>query len=99
MSIDRSEVERIAELARLALSREEAQRLAHDLRRIVEYIGQIRECDTTGVSAELDPEQIGNVLREDIPRASLPREEALKNAPDTDGVFFRVPPVLPTTDH
>jgi len=97
MSIDRAEVERIAELARLALNADEVQRLSADLSRILEYVAQISACDVEGVSAELDPDQVENVLREDKVEPSLPRAEALKNAPDTDGVHFRVPAVLPTT--
>jgi aspartyl-tRNA(Asn)/glutamyl-tRNA(Gln) amidotransferase subunit C len=97
-AIDRAEVDRIALLARLALDAEEAERLTGDLRRIVEYVAQIRTCDVEGVSAELDPDQTRNVLREDEVQPSLPQKEALKNAPDTDGSSFRVPAVLPTAN-
>jgi aspartyl-tRNA(Asn)/glutamyl-tRNA(Gln) amidotransferase subunit C len=99
MSIDPRETERIAGLARLALSKEEVARFSGDLTRIVEYVAQIQGCDTEGVSAEIDPGQTENVLRDDVPVPSLPHEEALKNAPDTDGLHFRVPPVLPSTEH
>jgi aspartyl-tRNA(Asn)/glutamyl-tRNA(Gln) amidotransferase subunit C len=94
--IDQAEVERVAALARLALDAEEVERLTGELRRIVEYVAQIQECDVRGVSAELDPEQTANVLRDDVVQPSLPPKEALKNAPDTDGASFRVPAVLPS---
>ena len=99
MSIDKDEVERIAGLARLSLTPEELARYAGELQRIVEYVTQIQECDTEGVSAEIDPAQTENVLRDDAPVPSLKREDVLKNAPDTDGKHFRVPPVLPSTEN
>lgn len=99
MAVDREEVERIARLARLALTAEELERFEHDLNHILEYVGQIQRADTEGLSIELDPERHENVFRDDIVRPSLPRDEVLKNAPDTDGAHFRVPPVLPSTEH
>jgi aspartyl-tRNA(Asn)/glutamyl-tRNA(Gln) amidotransferase subunit C len=99
MAVSREEVERIARLARLSLTQEELVRFEHELNQILEYVGQVQQAETSGVSAELDPERHENVLREDVVRPSLPRDEALKNAPDTDGVHFRVPPVLPSTEH
>lgn len=99
MAVDRDEVERIARLARLSLTTEELTRFEHELNNILEYVSQIQQADTDGVSAELDPDRHKNVLREDVIQPSLPREEVLKNAPDTDGAHFRVPPVLPSTEH
>jgi aspartyl-tRNA(Asn)/glutamyl-tRNA(Gln) amidotransferase subunit C len=99
MAVDSEEVERIARLARLALTAEELERFEHELNHILEYIGQIQRANTGGVSAELDPGRHENVFRDDVVQPSLPREEVLKNAPDTDGAHFRVPPVLPSTEH
>lgn len=98
MSIEQSEVEKVALLARLALSPEEVARFSADLSRIVTYVAQIRECDVDGVSAELDPDRVANVLRADVVQPSLPRDLALENAPDTDGAHFRVPAVLPISN-
>jgi aspartyl-tRNA(Asn)/glutamyl-tRNA(Gln) amidotransferase subunit C len=39
-----------------------------------------------------------NVLREDKVQGSISREEAVRNAPDTDGVFFKVPKVIRKTE-
>ena len=99
MTVDREEVLRIAKLARLALTPAEIDRFGQDLGKILEYVAQIQTVDTTNASTELDPDRTDNVFREDSVQESLPREKALQNAPDTDGTYFRVPPVLPTREH
>lgn len=99
MAVDKREVRKIAGLARLALSPEEIDRIEVDLNNILDHIDQIQAAPTDGVSEEIDPAAVGNVFRADEPGPSLDREEALKNAPDSDGAYFRVPPVLPSTEH
>ena len=99
MAIDKGEVERIAKLARVALTPEEINRLQGDLENILHYVSQIQAVDTTGVSDELDPDRTENVFRKDVVKPGLTREQALQNAPDTDGQYFRVPPMLPGEGH
>jgi len=99
MTVEREEVLRIARLARLALTPAEIDRFGQDLGKILEYVAQIQTVDTTNASSDLDPDRTENVFREDRVQESLPREKALQNAPDTDGTYFRVPPVLPTREH
>ena len=99
MNVDRQEVLRIARLARLALTDEEIERIGDDLGKILEYVAQIQAVPVEGVSTELDPERRHTTLREDEVRPGLSREQALENAPDTDGTAFRVPPVLPSAEH
>ena len=99
MTVNRADVERIAKLARLSLSADEITAIENDLRAILTYVDQIQTVDVEGVSAELDPVRTENVMRDDTVRPSLPQGAALKNAPDTDGAHFRVPPVLPSAEH
>ena len=99
VAITRSDVERVAKLARLALSGEEVERFRGDLEAILDYEGQIQSTDTQGVSDDLNPDRTENVFREDAVRPSLTQDEALSNAPDTDGQYFRVPPMLPGEGH
>ena len=99
VTINRGHVERVARLARLALSDEEIDRYRSDLEAILDYVGQIRSTDTQGVSDDLNPDRTENVFREDEVRPSLTRDKALSNAPDTDGQHFRVPPMLPGEGH
>jgi aspartyl-tRNA(Asn)/glutamyl-tRNA(Gln) amidotransferase subunit C len=90
------EVERIARLARLALSGEERDLFARQLTSILQYAEQLREVDTSGVAPTSHPLALSAPLRDDQTRPSLPREEALKGAPDADADagLFKVPRVL-----
>ncbi len=93
MPIDRDEVLRIAALARLRVSPEEAEALAGDLDRIVAHIDSLREVelpDDSGSLTYFDQD----VHREDRAGESLSRDDALKNAAETDGEFFLVPQVV-----
>jgi aspartyl-tRNA(Asn)/glutamyl-tRNA(Gln) amidotransferase subunit C len=98
MSVDRNDVERIARLARIDLSAAELRRFAADFRQILEYFDQIRGSGTGGLSAEPDSDQTVNVTREDEVQPGLTQEQALRNAPDTDGEYFCVPRVLPSSE-
>jgi aspartyl-tRNA(Asn)/glutamyl-tRNA(Gln) amidotransferase subunit C len=90
------EVERIAHLARLALSAEERDLFARQLTSILQYAEQLREVDTSGVAPTSHPLALSTPLRDDRTRPSLPREAALKGAPDADpdAGLFKVPRVL-----
>jgi aspartyl-tRNA(Asn)/glutamyl-tRNA(Gln) amidotransferase subunit C len=93
MEITREEVLHVAKLARLALTEEEIERFGGQLSAILEAVGKVSELDLEGVPPTSHPLDLVNVLAEDEPEPSLPREDALANAPDTEGGFFGVPPV------
>jgi aspartyl-tRNA(Asn)/glutamyl-tRNA(Gln) amidotransferase subunit C len=92
--IDEAEVRRIARLSRLNLSNEEVRLFTGQLAEIIEYVRQIESLDTEGVEPLAHALPITNVLREDDPGESLASEQALANAPDVEGDYFRVPAVL-----
>ena len=94
MAITREQVEHVARLAHLALSEEELDRLGGQLGAILEAVGKVSELDLTGVEPTSHPLDLVNVWRGDEPQPSLPREEALANAPDVEGGFFKVPPAI-----
>src|SRR5207302_3127511 len=106
MKVTEKDVTYVAELANLELTDQERQRMLKDLNSILDYIDRLNELDTSGVPPmaqalqEFDPSRStpGSTAaypwREDIPRPSLPHQEALKNAPETDGDFFKVPKVI-----
>ncbi|MCL6600038.1 Asp-tRNA(Asn)/Glu-tRNA(Gln) amidotransferase subunit GatC [Alicyclobacillus macrosporangiidus] len=94
MKISADTVRHVAKLARLAVSEEEAARLAPQLSDIIGYADELQSVDLADVPPTSHPFALVNVLREDEPRPSLPRERALANAPDTDGEQVRVPAVL-----
>jgi aspartyl-tRNA(Asn)/glutamyl-tRNA(Gln) amidotransferase subunit C len=90
------EVSRIAELARLALTDRERDLFARQLADILRHVEQIGHIDTTGVAPTSHVQFERSVLRADEVRPSLPRSEALANAPDAarGAGLFRVPKVI-----
>jgi aspartyl-tRNA(Asn)/glutamyl-tRNA(Gln) amidotransferase subunit C len=87
---------RIAQLARLALSADELQLFARQLAGILEYAEQLQEVDTSGVEPTSHPLALTAAQREDVVRPSLPRDESLRAAPESDTAagLFKVPRVL-----
>ncbi len=94
MSVTRKDVEHIAELARLKFSGEELENFTEQLNEILSYIEKLNELDTENVNPLSHPVEGENVFREDVAKPSVKREEALKNAPDSDDEFFKVPKVI-----
>jgi aspartyl-tRNA(Asn)/glutamyl-tRNA(Gln) amidotransferase subunit C len=93
------EVERVAELAHLELRPEETPAMLRDLNAILDYVAQLNELDTKGVTplAQVSELQDGagvSVLRGDLNVPSLERSAVMSQAPETDGVFFKVPKVI-----
>lgn len=93
------DVERVAELAHLELAAEERGRMVHDLNAVLDYVAELNEIDTAGVEplAEVSELQTGagaSELRADVLVASLERDAVMRQAPETDGVFFKVPKVI-----
>ena len=91
MTISRDEVLHVARLARLELPVDELERFAEQLSAILEAVGKVSELDLAGVEPTSHPLDLVNRWAEDEPRPSLPREEALANAPDPADGSFRVP--------
>ncbi|HYI98062.1 MAG TPA: Asp-tRNA(Asn)/Glu-tRNA(Gln) amidotransferase subunit GatC [Thermoleophilaceae bacterium] len=89
--IDREQVLHVARLARLRLTEDEIERMTGELSTVLDHIEKIGELDLDGVEPTSHVVELENVLRPDEPRPSLPREVALAEAPDSDGVGFRVP--------
>jgi len=94
MAITIQDVEHIAKLARLKLTEEEKSRFQKELGKIIEYFDQLKKLNTEGVPPNTHVVPLENVLREDKITPSLPVDEALANAPDRKGNYFRVPKVV-----
>lgn len=99
------DVRRVAELGYLELTPDEEARMQRDLNAILGYVAQLGELDTAHIApmtqvAELlgnaddVPTEQSSVLRDDLPRPCLQHEDAIAAAPETDGVFFKVPKVI-----
>ena len=92
--ITRAEVEHVARLARLELSEEEKERMTVQLDAILGYMDQLNALDASDVEPTAAVIPMVSVMREDVVRPSLDPEAALANAPDREGVFFRVPRII-----
>ena len=88
------QVRHVAKLARLALPPEQLELFTGQLGSILGYVEQLRQADVEGVEPLAHAVRLTNVLRDDVPTPALSTEQALQNAPDTDGPFFKVPQVL-----
>lgn len=88
------EVRKITRLARLAVREEELVRLTKDVNSVLGYVQQLERYEVEGVEPMSHVHGINNVMREDEVQESLRREAGLQNAPDTDGVYFRVPIII-----
>ncbi len=89
--IDDATVRHVARLARLRLSDAEAQVMREELSGILEHIDAIRAMDLDGVEPTTHVVELENVLRADVPRPSLSRDEALREARNTVDGEFAVP--------
>jgi aspartyl-tRNA(Asn)/glutamyl-tRNA(Gln) amidotransferase subunit C len=94
MSLTRQEVEKVSLLARLRLTSEELDRMTVQMGQIVAYVESLAELDTESVEPMAHALDVANVFAGDELRPSLPREEALANAPHHDREFYLVPAVL-----
>ncbi|NOZ39831.1 MAG: Asp-tRNA(Asn)/Glu-tRNA(Gln) amidotransferase subunit GatC [Planctomycetes bacterium] len=94
MAITRADVEKVARLARLRLSEDELTSLTNELSQIVTYVDQLAEVDTDAVEPMTHAIELHNVFADDVVRPSLPREQALANAPSHNDQAYLVPPVL-----
>ena len=93
MAISREDVLHVAKLARLEIPEDEIERVQKQLGAILEAVGKVAELNLTDVEPTSHPLDVVNEWDEDEPRPSLPREEALANAPDPANGAFRVPAV------
>jgi aspartyl-tRNA(Asn)/glutamyl-tRNA(Gln) amidotransferase subunit C len=89
--IDRDEVLHVARLARLSLSDAEVDSMAVELSAVLDHIAKIGELDLEDVAPTAHVVEITGALRPDEPRASLPREVALAQAPAVSADGFLVP--------
>jgi len=92
--ISLDQVKHVANLARLAITEDEAEKFTKQLDAIITFAEELNELDTDNVEPTSHVLDIKNVLREDVPEPGLPREEVLKNAPEAVDGQFKVPPIL-----
>jgi aspartyl-tRNA(Asn)/glutamyl-tRNA(Gln) amidotransferase subunit C len=105
--VSEQDVAYVADLAHLELTPEERTRMLKDLNSILAYVERLNQLDTSnvvpmaqvssryGVAKDASPsEAFSFAMRPDELRPCLPHDEAMQNAPQTDGTFFKVPKVI-----
>jgi aspartyl-tRNA(Asn)/glutamyl-tRNA(Gln) amidotransferase subunit C len=92
--IEPATVERVAALARLALSEAEVASMTRDLEQMLDYVAALERLDTEGVPPTAHGFELATPLRPDEPVAPLDPELAVANAPERQGTAFLVPKVL-----
>lgn len=94
MQVDSKLVNHLAHLSRLNVVPEKMDKLVTDMQDLVVFVEQLNALDTTGTDPLMHMGDAVNVLRKDEVNGSITREDALLNAPESDGAFFKVPKVI-----
>ncbi len=92
--IDREQVRKVANLARLELTPEEEEQFTSQLGNIIDYFQQLNELDVSDVAPTTRAIDVSNVTRTDELQPYLEREAILQGAPEQEGEFFKVPKIL-----
>ena len=94
MQLTTEDVAKVAALAKLEFTADELKQFTAQLGKIVAFVEQLGEVETTGVEPLAHPLDVHSAVRPDAPCPGLGREAALSNSPKSDGEYFLVPPVL-----
>lgn len=92
--IDQKTIRHIANLSRIEISNDQAQKYAKDLSKVLDYFDQISKINTQDIEPMCTPIENENHWREDQVVSEYSPEEILANAPDRAGNLFKVPPVV-----
>jgi aspartyl-tRNA(Asn)/glutamyl-tRNA(Gln) amidotransferase subunit C len=94
MRIDNELVDRLAELSKLEFNDTEKEKLKSDLQGILNLVEKLEEVNVEGVEPLIYMSDERNVLRKDVIKDTVTKEEALQNAPQKDSDYFKVPKVI-----
>ena len=94
MKIDQTLIEKLAKLSQLDFSQEAKSKMEQDLNKILAFVDELNTLNTDDIEPLVYMNEEVNKLREDKVDEHLPKEKALKNAPDKDSDYFKVPTVL-----
>lgn len=94
MKIDDHTIDHISRLSRLKFNTAERAEMVSDLERILDLVNKLNELNTDGVEPLIHMTDSVDVLREDVVKVGITKEEALLNAPRKDSDYFKVPKVL-----
>ena len=88
------DVNHIARLAYIKLSTKESEKMRAQLTNILQHFDSLSQVDTSGVEPTGHTTDLNTVMRDDIAKKAMKTKEVLANAPDSDGEFVRVRPVI-----
>jgi len=94
MKIDNELVGKLSELSKLEFNEQEKERLKKDLQGIFDLMEELKEVNVNGVEPLIYMSDEVNVLRKDVIKDTVTKEEALQNAPQRDSDYFKVPKVI-----
>ena len=94
VDISHKEVEHVAKLAKLDLTKVEKTLFGEQLSQILTFVEQLQDVSTEGIPRTASVADQESWLREDLPREGLTQEQALSNAPEASEGFFVVPKII-----
>jgi aspartyl-tRNA(Asn)/glutamyl-tRNA(Gln) amidotransferase subunit C len=94
MTITKEDIVHVADLARLEVSESDIETFVEQLGEVLEYVNTLNRVDTEGVPPTSHAISLTNAFREDTACGHLDREEALRNAPETEDGSFLVPKIV-----
>ena len=94
MEVNDALVDKVAHLARLKFDDSEKESIKKDLQNMIAFADKLNELNLDRVKPMIHMSDEVNVLRDDVVKGSVSREDALKNAPEHDDKFFKVPKVI-----
>ncbi len=94
MDINDDMITKLSDLAKLEFNSSDREKIKSDLNNILHFVEKLQKVDTEGVEPLIYMNEDVNVLRDDISKKTITKEEALKNAPQKDSDYFKVPTVL-----
>lgn len=94
MKVNEDLIDHLAHLAKLSFEGEQKEAIRHDLERMITFVDKLSELDTTAVEPLIFMSKEVNRLRDDEVHQEISHEEALRNAPQKDSDYFRIPKVL-----
>ncbi len=94
MEVTDALIDKLAKLSKLEFDNDEKASIKTDLKRMLSFVEKLNELDTSGVEPLLHVSDEVNVFRPDVASESLTQAQALKNAPNHDSFYFKVPKVV-----
>ena len=92
--IDTSLIDKLSELARLEFSEHEKNEIKEDLNKMLEFVNKLSEVDVSKIDPLVYLTDSLNIMRTDESQKVITQKQALKNAPDSDSDYFKVPKVI-----